>query len=60
MSKVMSDLMALFNHIINTFIIAMEFLQCKENNCALMFIMSNHYGRKYIAIRYVSCVSCDV
>ena len=42
MSKVMSDLMALFNHIINTFIIAMEFLQCKENNCALMFIMSNH------------------
>ena len=46
MFKVISDMMAHWNIMLNTIIFAFNFCNGKKMNCALMFIISNNYGRK--------------
>ena len=48
MFKVISDIMAHCYDMWNAIINAINFCNAKKMNCALMFIMSNHYGRKCI------------
>ena len=49
MFKVISDIMAHCYDMWNTIINAINFCNAKKMNCALMFIMSNHYGRKFVS-----------
>ena len=42
--KVISDIMAQWYVMVNTFIISINFYNAKKMNCALLFIISNHYG----------------
>ena len=49
MFKVISDIMEHSYDIWNTIINAINFCNAKKMNCALMFIMSNHYGRKCLS-----------
>ena len=46
MFKVISDIMELSYDIWNTTINANNFCNAKKMKCALMFIISNHYGIK--------------
>ena len=45
MFEVISDIMAQWYVMINTFIIKVNFYNAKKMNYALMFIISNHYGK---------------
>ena len=45
MFKVISGVVVQFYHMINTSIIVMNFCNAKKINCALKFIISNHYVR---------------
>ena len=44
--KVISDIMLQWYDMFNTFIITINFYNAKIMNCALIFIISNHNGRK--------------
>ena len=46
MFKAISEIMAHSYELINTFLITINFFNAKKIYCALMFIMSNHYGTK--------------
>ena len=46
MFKVISDIMAEWNDIINTFFITINCCNAKKMSCASMFIIIHHYGRK--------------
>ena len=48
MFKVISDIMAHWYEMWNTIVIAISFCTGKKMICALMFIISNHYGMKCI------------
>ena len=48
--NVISDVMAYWYDTFNTFNIAIKFSNAKIMNCALMFIMSNHYARKCLSV----------
>ena len=50
MFKVIAGKMAHSYELINTYLITSNFCNGKKMNCALMFIMSNHYGRKCFTI----------
>ena len=45
MFKVISDIIPHCYDMLNTFIIAIILRNLMKINCALMFIISNHYGR---------------
>ena len=51
MINVINDIMAhwyeLINTFINTLLITINFCNLKKMYCALIFIISNHYGRKH-------------
>ena len=47
MCVVNSDIMA---HRLERINIIINFCNAKKKNCALMIIISNHYGRKYLSI----------
>ena len=49
MFKVISDVMAHCYDMWNTIITAINFCNAKKMNCALMFIISNHYGIKCLS-----------
>ena len=46
MFKVISDIMAHCYEWINTVIITINFCNAKKINCAIIYIINNHYGRK--------------
>ena len=49
MLKVISDIMAYWYDMWNTFVIAINFCNAKKMICALMSIISNHYGIKCLS-----------
>ena len=49
MFNLISEIMAQWYLIINAFTNTMNFNNAKKLNCALMFIISNHYGRIVIS-----------
>ena len=49
MFKVISDIMAHWYDLWNTIVIAINFCNAKKMICALMFIISNHYGIKCLS-----------
>ena len=49
MFKVISDIMAHWYDLWNTIVIAINFCNAKKMICALMFILSNHYGIKCLS-----------
>ena len=49
MFKVISDIMAHWYDMWNSIVIAINFCNAKKMICALMFIISNHYGIKCVS-----------
>ena len=45
MFKVVTDIMAQWYLMVYAFVITINFYNVKKMYCALMFIISNHYGR---------------
>ena len=58
MFEVTSGIMAIWYELIKTFLITINFCNAKKMNCVLMFIIHNHYGRKYLSmlIQLVPCI----
>ena len=51
MFKVISDIMAHSYDMRNSIVIAINFCNANKKICALMFIISNHYGTKCLTNR---------
>ena len=49
MFKAISDVMVPWNDMWTTIIVAINFCRARNMNCALMFIIRNHYGRKCLS-----------
>ena len=48
--KVISDKMTHWYEIMNTIIITINFSNAMRMNCAFMFLINNHHGRKCLSI----------
>ena len=59
MFKVISDIMAHWYDLWNTIVIAINFCNGKKMICALMFIISNHYGIKCLS-NLLQLEACNV
>ena len=58
MFKVISDMMAQWNYVRNSIVIAINFCNGKKMICALMFIISKHYGIKCL-IHLIQLEPCN-